>query len=616
MLKRKFDKMLSEGQGKQLLWLSVIIIVVLLILLLIGKLFGDMTWQFILSLFMDPGNFALSQTHDFFRILIVLLGAFLFSALLISVISNIFENISTSYKKGENKYSFSGHILIIGAAQILKDMLCAIRDNNDFKGIPILIMTSKDVEILRKQIELSLSDTSFCNRITYFHRSRQSELFLREACADKSRSIYVIGEDGEKSHDSLNIRCMNLLKNICVGTGPSIPCYVTVEMHSTFNVFNYMRNDSHSRLNIEIVNECDYVVEQLLTTSVFLPTLKRADEGIKAHIVIVGHSTISRAFASIAAQLCHYPNFKDGTTRTLITLLEYKKDDMNSFVASNKSLFDLCHYRYVSADMTEQFEPNEEYGDFLDVEWEFVDGQIMSPFVRSLLESWVSDPSEKTVIALCIDNDEINTYIVTHLPSIVYHHGTNIAVCQNDYPDLLMAAKDTGMYGNLFLFGKAFQGGDPLYINRSAKGKRLNWVYNLKYGNPPACDEDEAWRKAKHTDKYSSVSSANSISLKMRCLDIEPTEECLSKLSDEEIELLSEMEHHRWMITQFFMGYSAEKSVARKDKSHFKELKDTKFIHLDIAPYKELLGKEKIDKSIIRNIPFITTGNGSPNLDF
>ena len=617
MIKRKFDRMLSEGQGKQLLWLSMVILIVLLVLLLASKCYGDMTWQFILALFLDPGNFALQGTldfgkHDFFRILIVLLGAFLFSALLISVISNIFENISLSYKRGENKYSFSGHILIIGSAHILKDMLCELRDNKDFKGKQILIMTSSDVESLRKQMGLSLSDSSFCKRITYFHRSRQSELFLKEACADKAYSIYVIGEDGEKSHDALNIRCLNMLKNICIGTGPSIPCYVTVEMHSTFGVFNYMKNDRQSRLNVEIVNEYDYMVEQMLTTTDFLPIIKRTDEGIRAHMVIIGHSNIARAFASIAAQLCHYPNFNSGKNRTLITLVEYNKSDMSSFVMSNKSMFDLCHYRYVSPETKEEFKPMAEYGDFLDIEWEFVDGRIMSPFVQSLVESWVSAPSENTVLALCLDDDEKNAYIATHLPSIVYRKGISIAVCQNDYPDLMTAAKDTGMFGNLYVFGKSLQGGDPLYLNRSAKGKRLNWVCDLEYGTLPSRDEDEAWRKLIHAHKYSSVASANSIPLKMHCLNIEPTEECLCSLSDDDLELLSEMEHRRWMTTQLFLGYSAEKASLRKDRSRFSELKNLHYIHLDIAPYENLPGVEKKDKLIINNIPYIMTGKGSP----
>lgn len=615
MIKRRFDRMLSEGQGRQLLWLSVIIVIVLLGLLLIGKLCGNIPWQVILALFMDPGNSSLLGTHDFFRIFTILLGAFLFSALLISVVSNIFENISVSYKQGEIKYSFSDHILIIGAAHILKDMLCELRDNKDFEGKDILVMTSSDVQSLRRNIELSLSDSKFCRRITYFHRSRQSELFLREACADKACAIYVIGEDGEQSHDALNIRCLHMLKNICVGTEPSIPCYVTVEMHSTFGIFNYMKNDRQSRLNVEIVNEYDYTVEQLLTTSDFLPVLKQTDEDVRAHVVIIGHSAISRAFASIAAQLCHYPNFKGSKTRTLITFVEYDKNDMNSFVSSNKSLFDLCHYRYVSPDTTKEFKPLEEYGDFLDIEWEFVDDRLMSPFVKSLMESWVSNPSEKTVLALCLENDEDNAYLVTHLPRVVYNHGTNIAVCQNNYPDLMTAAKDTGMYGNLYLFGKSFHGGDPLYINRSAKGKRLNRVYDLQYGNPPSCDEDEAWGKLIHAHKYSSIASANSIPLKMRCLDLEPTEECLGCISDDVLDLLSEMEHRRWMITQLFMGYSAEKKVLRKDRSRFKELKEKHYIHLDIVPYDELSGVEVKDKLIINNIPFIMTGEGTPILN-
>ena len=62
------------------------------------------------------------------------------------------------------------------------------------------------------------------------------------------------------------------------------------------------------------------------------------------------------------------------------------------------------------------------------------------------------------------------------------------------------------------------------------------------------------------------------------------------------------------MATQLLMGYYAAPSEQRKDRSHFKELKTKKFIHLDIAPYDELPEEEKKDTLIMNNIPYIMTG--------
>lgn len=605
-IRRKFDKMLFEGQGRQLLLLSAIILSVLCSLLWIGRIEGQMKWQTIVALFMDPGIFANAEGHDFFRIVTALLGVFLFSALLISVLTNIFENISTSYKKGESVYTFRNHILIIGAAHPLKSMLCAIRDSRDKRNI--LVMTASDVESIRSQMEIQLADPSFFNRITYLRRERNTRKYLKEACAEKASLIYVIGEDKEQAHDALNIRCLSLLKELCGDKGAVIPCYLIMEMHSSLKLFNYMKSDKSNRLNIEIINESDYSIEQLLVETTFMPALTEDDEARRVHLVIAGNSVVSRSFASVAAHICHYPNFKGGETRTKITLIGYDKSDRDLLIASYRNLFNLCHYRYISKDGVEEILPQKKYGDFLDIEWEFIEDPLMSPFVISLLGKWVVEPKEVLVMAMCYNNDETNTFMALHLPKIVYDSNVNIAVHQNDYSEIIDWANSTNMFGKLFLFGNALSEKDLPFINRSTKGKRVNRVYDLEYGNPPAKDEDEAWCKLPIAHKQSSIASANSIPIKLRSFRIESTNDSIGKLSEKDLEKLSEVEHRRWMVAQLLMGYSAAPTSERKDRTHFKELKNNQFIHLDIAPFDELPNEKEKDLLIVKNIPYIMTG--------
>lgn len=608
-IRRKLEKTLFEGQGRQLLWLCIIILIVLLVLLVTGRLYGNMSPKAVLATFMDPGNFALPEGNGFFRMIIALLGVFLFSAILISVFTNIFENIATSYKKGESVYSFTNHILIIGASHPLKNMLRAIRDNKELQKKDILVMTASDVERLRSKIEIQLADASFFNRITFFHRERNALNYLKEACAEKASTIYIIGENKEPAHDSLNIRCLNYLKDLCGSNGPIIPCYVMMEKHSTLKVFNYMKNNESSRLNVEIVNESDYSVEQLLVRSSFLPALTRNDEGHRVRIVLVGNTRVSRSFASVAAQMCHYPNFKGQATRTIISMVEYSNADMNNFLVNFSCMFDVCHYRLISQGGTEEYGPKEGYGDFMDIEWEFVDGKLFSPFVLSLIDSWVSDKSQTTVFAMCMEDDATNAYMALHLPRKVYDAKVNIAVYQNDYSELIDNAAKTEMFSNIYIFGKAHEEEDMLFLKRSMMGMRVNRVYNLEYGNPPAENEKEAWRELPYAHKYSSIASANSIAMKLRCFHIEPTEKGIQSLSEEELDCLTELEHRRWMTTQLLMGYRAAPTKDRKDRTHFKELKNEKFIHLDIAPFEELPGEEEKDLLIIKNIPYIVNGN-------
>ncbi len=605
-MKQKFERMLSEGRGKQLLWLILLIIVVLLILLIVNWLFVGMRWQDIIPGFLGVGGYG---NHQLFKLITGLLGRFLFSALLISIFVKIFDNVSNSYRNGENSYPFSDHVLVIGAGKHLKDMLSAIRNHEGYEGKDILVMTAVDVEQLRKQMEIQLADAAFCKKVNYFHRERHMLKYLKDAYADKACAIYILGEDDEIGHDSLNIRCLNLLKELCVGDCSVIPCYMVMEMHTTLNVFNHMKDTNSSRLDVEVVNESDYAVERLLTRTDYLPAFSTNETSKRLHLVIAGNSEISRSFAIVSAQLCHFPNFTGRGNRTKISLIGYGKEERDGFIANQCGLFDLCHYRYVSSEKVEEFTPKEDYGDFLDIEWEFVDGDLLSPFVRNLMESWTKDLSETMEIAVCFSDDETNAYMALHLPRQVYDSRVNIAVCHNGYTELMDEAISTGMYGNIYMFGNSDAGDDPLFLQRTAMGKRVNRVYDMKYGNPSAKDAEEAWKRLPYAHKQSSIASANSITMKMRCFKIEPTIEYIRSLSDEEKNCLSEVEHRRWMMTQLLMGYYAATYEERKDRSHFMELKNEKFVHLDIAPYDELPGEEEKDLLIINNIPYIVTGN-------
>lgn len=56
MLKRKIDIVLSEGHGRQLLWLFAITLVCIIIAVFIATvIFHDtLEWQYVVGLFLDP----------------------------------------------------------------------------------------------------------------------------------------------------------------------------------------------------------------------------------------------------------------------------------------------------------------------------------------------------------------------------------------------------------------------------------------------------------------------------------------------------------------------------------------------------------------------------------
>ena len=612
MFRRKIDRILSEGEGKQLAWLAGLALALFLLLVLAGS-FWALGWTEILNLYLDPGSYPLeakqgSQTSlNIFSLLIAFGGILVLNALTVSAFSNVFDNISEKYRKGERRYKLKGHILILGGGHQLLDMLKSLRTAAEFDGRDIVVMTSSDVETLRDEIETALDDKKFCKRLIWYRGERDNEDDLRSACVAAASRIYLIGEDDEEAHDSVSVAATGLLRDLCAGDGAAIPCFVTLEMHSSLDVFNYLPGEKGSRMQVEIVNASDYLAEQLLVDTDFIPI---PDDGQSLHIVIAGFTRTARSIASVAAQICHFP--KGG--KTVISFVdEGMQEKMDNYVANHQSLFDLSHYTYVSPVGRTGYVPKNGYGDFLDVEWEFIDSHLSSELVRGHLEKWATDPKQKLALVLCYEDAAAGISSALHLPKALYKGGVPIAVYQKDHPEVLNAALASGQFGALTSFGEASEDSDALFLRRSLHGKRVNYLYDLKYGGGSSTP-DEAWARLPFAHKLSSIASAASIPLKLRAFGIEPTRESVDALSDATLEALSEVEHRRWMLSVLLMGYSAAPAKERKDRSRFKELKSKEFIHLDIAPYREIAEEADKDTIIVKNIPYIINGEAIADL--
>ena len=493
MFRRKIDRILSEGEGKQLAWLAGIALALFLLLVLIGGIWA-LGWTEILNLYLDPGSYPLEAKRgsqgslNFFSLLIAFGGILVLNALTVSAFSNVFDNISEKYRKGERRYKLKNHILILGGGQQLLDMLKALRVTPEFDGKDIVVMTSSDVEALRDEIETAIDDKRFCSRVIWYRGERDNEDDLRSACVPAASRIYLIGEDDEEAHDSVSVSATELLRDLCAGDGAAIPCFVTLEMHSSMDVFNYLPGEKGSRLQVEIINASDYLAEQLLVDTDFLPV---PEDGEALHIVIAGFTRTARSIASVAAQICHFP--KGG--RTVISFVDSgMQEKMDNYVSNHQSLFDLSHYTYVSPVGRTGYVPKNGYGDFLDVEWEFIDSHLSSELVRGQLEKWAADPKQKLVMVLCYEDAAAGISAALHLPKAVYKGGVPVAVYQKDHPEVLNAALATGQFGALTSFGEAAEDSDALFLRRSLRGKRVNYLYDRKYGGGSATPDD-AWAR-------------------------------------------------------------------------------------------------------------------------
>ena len=641
-LQRKFDSLLSKGRGSQLIWLAALLLVLFFMFWGLSALFfkdGRFTWQDIAALILDPGSFGGAGSHDIFRLVLSILGAIVFASLLINVIGNIFENIIESYNKGESRYSFKGHILILGSNRLLPSMLSRLLQEDTsgmdpeelaMTGRDIVIMTSSPVEQLRGSLEAFFGESrlkQFRSKVTFYHDDRDNTANLERACAGDAWCIYLLGEENETGHDSINISCLKKLEAICQDSPGTVRCFVTMESGSSADILHYVSmpltgEKSRKKLLVNTINLDEYIAEQtLLGVGGKIPidgAGQKAGRWSAVRFVIAGMSPMGMAMAKTAAHLCHFK----GEDKSVITFIQSGiRPSMEKFIAENPWLFRLSHYTYIKpGGKPEVHLPDKEYGDLLDIKWEFIDAGLSSPDVGKMLETWAKDSGIQLSLAICTDSDEENMSAALHLPGALYRTDIPIYVHTESGSSIMGLAARTGLFGSIRDFGAGTSSdSDPLLTRRSIAGRRVNYVYSRLYGNSDE-DPDSLWYSLKEADKFSSIYYANSIPVRLRTTDIPGPGSTLDK---ESAYGLCRLEHDRWMMTELLMGFKPYSIKERKDliskvlkevpkgeSPTWKSLRQARkqyFTHIDIAPFDELVDEEEKlkDINLMVNIPFI-----------
>lgn len=578
MLKRRFDKMLTHGMGSQLLLLLFAVVLFYVFFLVVSLVLRwNYGWQDILALFLDPGGFGGAGEHDGFRLIVTVVGILLFSTLLISVVNNIFDNISESAKTGVMRYRVKNHILIFGSDPHLIPMLDALYEETSRQTI--VVMTESDVGRLSAEIDAHFTDDRFMNRIIFYRGSWDTYEDLLTARPQYADRIYLIGEPDEIDHDSKNIRCYNQLKTICEKAKDNIKCYMMMESGSTIDMFmKEEKSLSTEKLKVDLVNTREYAAEQVLAWTNFLPVIKD-DDPHYSHFVILGTGAMAKAVAFTVAHNSHYPRLNGAMRRTRITVIDNGiREWMDIMVASRPKLFKLSHYTYFAPNGdVEEHQPEE---DILDVEWEFIDQWDTSPTTRQLLEQWADDRKHQRLrLAICHANQTQRIASLLHLPQVIYDksHPTPICIYLEQGGETALHAMETGSYGIIKTFGPALGTlNDPLFNHRSQRGIKVNAIYLVGKDGLHNFDYDKAWYEAKESDKFASTYCSNA--LNFRWANFNP-------LGDREP--LYEAEHRRWMMSKLLMGLDHQGITAYDKAPKWKINNFRNLIDWIIDDYKE-----------------------------
>lgn len=344
------------------------------------------------------------------------------------------------------------------------------------------------------------------------------------------------------------------------------------------------------------------------------------DSNKTVHLVIAGFSDLGESLALHAALVAHFPNYvRNQALRTRITIVDNdlttRKD---AFIQRYANLFEHSHYRCIDLrqrDMTLYHEPiyHASREDFVDVEWEFVNGDFYDPLLQRKLQLWADNKEQQLTIALCDADTSCNFDRAFALPKSIYRNNVTVLV-GTKRSGMLEKVREAEGFRNLYPIGMDDCGYD-VRLPLLQMAKRLNYFYTCSYGQEgtptemPTDKVEAAWRNLQtFSMRYSNIYNVMTVATKMRSLGHEEKDwDKFFALTQEEIETLSAVEHNRWSVERLILGFrpptDTEREEIRENIEAFITAKATgkeqpgqdlknvykkKKIHYDLCSYREL----------------------------
>lgn len=225
------DRILSSGIRWQLLFLAVVIVFFILLFIVIEWVTGSTLTikeneprNILLDVyyhFADPGNQYVVEGfgNRLLALFVSITGSVLMGGLLISIFSNIIDRRVERAREGQISYNFKNHYVIIGfnkmAIGFIKQLYRKAESDDRVKDVPYLfvIQTTCNVETVRHEL-LSKLDAEIDRRTIILHGGRDSREDLERLRLPYCQEIFLLGEEGETDHDSVNIESVKLINQI------------------------------------------------------------------------------------------------------------------------------------------------------------------------------------------------------------------------------------------------------------------------------------------------------------------------------------------------------------------------------------------------------------------
>lgn len=705
LFKLRFDRILSRSLGWQLLLLFLAMAVALFFSYLFLSWSGA-EWkefcqnknleQWLLPIYLFIDSNALNNLYIqpdgqvvhgwmlFASSFTFILGTVLFSGFIIGIITTTIERRVSNYKEGNTFYLKSGHYIIMGYDEMATSVISHLLKSDP--GTYILLLTSADADKIREKLLKSFTAKEMKKIIINYGHRVSTDIF-DDIRLDKAKEVFVVGNHSKPAHDAINVESVDaicrFLSRPDVDSKPSrITCmFKDIDTYAAFKTSDIFRKVE--KLGIEFV---PYNIQTGWATQIFVNRLYRDFDnagktypyprmyrhGITenderyVHLVFVGTTNFAVAFAMEAANVLHFPN--GSRRKTLITFIDRNMDrEKDEFITRNRHFFEVQPYLWrdlssvtpdpVPREMREYLRFDGEDAGFLDVQFEFIKGDIFSKNVQDELQNLArrNNREEYLTIFLALADQRENFVIGMNMPDEVYDNGVNIFMRQDRSDNFVtdLRTVDTknekeklpyramgedgechtelrdARYANLYPFG---MNETAYFIDDTSlnQAKLINFLYETAdYENHKFLDDkqlaaipeskiwadaDAYWSDLTVAKKWSNLYNAYTIPTKldvlrtMRGLALDDDSTDLRPLSDEEVKVLARLEHDRWNVEKLLMGF--RKPMPCEDKYRHPEVaamrknKDL-FIHHDLRPFEKLDTVAELDREFSRAIPWV-----------
>lgn len=705
IFKLRFDRLLSQSLWRQLLILGGVLLVMLAFSYLLLS-FSGADWkafsqskdvsQWLLPVYLLIDTNALNTLYIeghvhgwmlFASSITFLLGAFIFNGIIIGIITNTLEQRVADHRKGRIHYLRTGHYIILGYDDMAPSIINHIfsRDASAY----VLLMGAMDAEVIREKLCKRFDEQQMKHIIiNYGHRT--SPGYLKDIHLESAKEVFVVGNHSKPEHDAINVECVDCMR-LYLADKQERPSRITVvfkdlDTYAAFKTSPLFKDISKLGIEFTPYNRYAGWAKQVFVKrgyrdfgsasqkypypSVFGKKGILPQDERYAHLVFVGTTNFAVAFAMEAAHVLHFPNYPEKGVRTRITFIDLHADkEKDEFITRNRHFFEVQSHYYrdlsdASSSTTLQRIPplyfNKDNGyeegadyDFLDVEFEFIKGDVFSQRVQQLIRTWAGEHEQKQYLSvfLAMADQRQNFVMAMNMPDEVYDHEVPLFVRQDRSDNFVTQLREAdsktlsychmeggelkeeqrhARYASIYPFGmnETAYSADDHSLRRAML---INYLYchadydTLSFPGMLTLDSIAAddiwaearalWQKLDVSLKWSNLYNSYTIRTKLRTLramrgmDIEDESRDGDLLSDEETAILAQVEHNRWNVEKLLMGY--RKPHRDEDKYEYDdysaELSKNKklYIHHDIRPFDKLDKISKLDYEFSGYMPWI-----------